>query len=75
MATSDGGQTWTTVPLPAPPSPTLQYGSVWPVDCVIGADCFAVGSLETTQAAEKAGTPIVNQNVLLTNGSESVPGQ
>lgn len=75
MATTDGGQTWTAVPLPTPPSPTLQYGVVSPVSCVIGRDCFAVGVLATTQAAAEAGTPIVNQDVVLTNGVDPVNGQ
>jgi photosystem II stability/assembly factor-like uncharacterized protein len=67
ISTTDGGQTWTAVPLPAPPSPALQYGSVWPVSCVNGSGCFAVAALETTEAAAKAGTTIVNQEVVLTN--------
>jgi photosystem II stability/assembly factor-like uncharacterized protein len=75
MATNDGGQSWTAVPLPTPPSPILQYGAVSPVSCVIGADCFAVGILATTKAAANGGTPTVNQDVVLTNGVDPVNGQ
>jgi hypothetical protein len=70
MSTTDGGQSWTSVALPTPPSSTLQYGTVSPVSCVIGADCFAVGVLATTQVAAQAGTPTVNQDVVLTNGGD-----
>lgn len=69
MATVNGGQTWSTVPLPTPPSQTLQYEEIFPVSCIVEANCFAVGSLNTTQSAAQAGSPLVGQNVLLTNGA------
>jgi len=68
MATVNGGQTWSTVPLPTPPSQTLQYAQIFPVSCIADGNCFAVGSLNTTQSASQAGSPLAGQNVLLTNG-------
>jgi photosystem II stability/assembly factor-like uncharacterized protein len=69
MATVNGGQTWSPVPLPTPPRPTLQYAVIFPVSCIVDANCFAVGALNTTQSASQAGSPLVDQNVVLTNGA------
>jgi photosystem II stability/assembly factor-like uncharacterized protein len=66
LATSDGGLTWTNEPLPTPPSASLQYGGVWPVDCASDTDCRAVGILELTKAESDAGMPSVQQDVVLT---------
>jgi hypothetical protein len=70
-ATTNGGQSWSTVPLPDAPNTTLQYGTVFPVSCVIGASCFAVGSLELSQLGSSRGLPSVEQDVVLSNGERS----
>jgi photosystem II stability/assembly factor-like uncharacterized protein len=66
LATSNEGLTWTDEPLPTPPSASLQYGGVWPVDCVGDINCRAVGILELTKSASDAGMPSVQQDVVLT---------
>jgi photosystem II stability/assembly factor-like uncharacterized protein len=66
LATSNGGLTWTDEPLPTPPSASLLYGGVWPVDCVGDISCRAVGILELTKTASDAGMPSVQQDVVLT---------
>jgi photosystem II stability/assembly factor-like uncharacterized protein len=66
LATSNGGLTWTNEPLPTPPNASLQYGGVYPVNCISDANCRAVGILELTKAASDAGIPSVQQDVVLT---------
>jgi hypothetical protein len=64
----DGGRTWREDQLPSSPNPNLQYGSVWPLDCVSGGNCFAVGSLELTKAASDSGlSSSLQQDVVLSN--------
>jgi hypothetical protein len=70
-ATTNGGQSWSTVQLPEAPTTTLQYGTVFPVSCVIGASCFAVGSLELSQLGSSRGLTSVEQDVVLSNSEGS----
>jgi len=71
MTTNDGGQTWSSQPLPNPPSTSLQYVSAYPVSCSTGTECFVVGTLGSTELSSKAGLPFVEQDVVLTNGGGS----
>lgn len=71
MTTDDGGQTWSSQPLPTPPSTALQYVSAYPVSCSTGSDCFVVGTLGSTEGSSKAGLPLVEQDVVLTNGGST----
>jgi photosystem II stability/assembly factor-like uncharacterized protein len=73
LVSLDGGKTWTSDPLPAPPSPSLQYVQVFPVTCVNASDCLTVGTLALTQAASRAGMTLVQQDVVLSNGDPSGP--
>ena len=73
LTTSDGGLTWAAEPLPTPPNASLQYAGVYPVNCVSGNSCRAVGILELTKAAADAGTPYVQQDVVLTLTGGAVP--
>jgi len=66
LTTSDGGLTWTAEPLPTPPSVSLQYAGVYPVNCLSSTNCRAVGILDLTKAASDAGIPSVQQDVILT---------
>ncbi|HXQ61740.1 MAG TPA: hypothetical protein VN796_05355 [Acidimicrobiales bacterium] len=72
MGTVDGGRTWRADPLPAPPSPTLQYVSVFPMTCVTETDCLAVATLGLSQSGSNGGLPPVEQDVVLTNSGASV---
>jgi photosystem II stability/assembly factor-like uncharacterized protein len=65
LTTSDGGVTWTEEALPSAPSNSLQYVGDYPVDCLSDTSCFAIGTLELTQAAKAAGDPWVQQDVVL----------
>lgn len=68
MATVDGGRTWTHEQLPTPPSPSLQYVSVYPMTCATETACFAVGTLGLTDQAANEGVPSsLQQDVVLTN--------
>jgi photosystem II stability/assembly factor-like uncharacterized protein len=66
LATGDGGLTWTREALPTSPRPSLQYVDVSPLYCLSVTDCRAVGTLEPTKAAMKAGLTWVEQDVVLT---------
>jgi hypothetical protein len=74
LATSNGGLTWIAEPLPASPSASLQYVTDYPVYCVSGTDCRAVGTLELTKSASGAGLPMVQQDVVLTLNGGPVLG-
>jgi photosystem II stability/assembly factor-like uncharacterized protein len=65
LTTSDRGLTWTEEALPSSPSDSLQYVGDYPVDCLSDTACFAIGTLELTQAANTAGDPWVQQDVVL----------
>jgi hypothetical protein len=74
LTSSDGGLTWTQQALPSPPNSSLQYVGDSPVECVSGISCFAVGTLELTQAAKAGGDPWVQQDVVLSlSGSGAEP--
>jgi hypothetical protein len=66
LATSDAGLTWTREALPTSPRSSLQYVDVSPLYCVSVTHCRAVGTLEPTKAAMKAGLAWVEQDVVLT---------
>ena len=72
LVTLDGGKTWTSDPLPAPPSPSLQYVQVFPVTCANASNCLSVGTFALTQAASRAGMTSVQQDVVLSNGDPPV---
>ena len=77
LATSDGGATWTEEALPSAPSDSLQYVGDSPVDCLSDTSCFAIGTLELTQAANAAGDSWVQQDVVLSlsgSGTSSAAG-
>ena len=74
LTTSDGGLTWTAEPLPTPPSVSLQYAGVFPVNCLSSTNCRAVGVLDLTKAASDAGIPSVQQDVVLTLTGGTVSG-
>ena len=59
------GRAWKRVPLPTPPSATLEYESVWPLGCASATHCFSVGWLATTKASAARGTATVQQDVVL----------
>jgi photosystem II stability/assembly factor-like uncharacterized protein len=67
MASDNGGQTWSRVPVPAPPSASLQYAAVFPVSCPSASVCFAVGTLSLTQSASSVGMTPVQQDVVITD--------
>jgi hypothetical protein len=67
LVTADGGSTWTSDPLPTPPSSSLQYVGDFPVTCANASDCLSVGILGLTEAASHAGVPSVEQDVVLSN--------
>jgi hypothetical protein len=71
MTTNNGGQTWSSQPLPTPPSTSLQYVTAYPVSCATETDCFVVGILGSTEASSKAGLPLVEQDVVITNASST----
>ena len=71
LTTNNGGQTWSSQPLPTPPSTSLQYVEAYPVSCPTGTDCFVVGTLGSTEASSKAGLPLVEQDVVLTNAGST----
>jgi len=73
LVTLDGGKTWTSDPLPIPPSSSLQYVQVYPATCANASDCLSVGTLGLTQAASQAGVPSVQQDVVLSNSDPSGP--
>jgi len=73
MATVNGGRSWSKEPLPTPPTPTLQYVSIYPMSCVTATVCFAVGTLGLTDAASKAGLPMsLSQDVVLVDDGGSI---
>jgi hypothetical protein len=65
LSTDDGGLTWTTVPLPAAPSASLQYNSDYPVTCANSSHCFAVGQLTQTSTSLPTGSTAIEQDVVI----------
>ena len=74
LASSNGGLTWTTEQLPAPPNASLQYAVDNPVYCISDTNCRSVGTLELTKSASDSGMPFVQQDVVLTLTGDTASG-